>query len=108
MLHLEHVADRTPLELVREYLEKRREVRRIKARRRGKLPEDGTKLLAELEHARREEALDRGAGFAQIAAMRRVAGAFHCEDEAIRRLGMPFAEARRLLRAVEGAVDLDR
>src|SRR5262252_1360875 len=40
--------------------------------------------------------------------MRRIARPLHREDEVRRRLGMPFAEARRLLCAVEGAVDLDR
>src|SRR5207253_1927734 len=63
---------------------------------------------AQLEHAAVEEPLDRRRRFAQRAAVGGVARAFDREDEILRRVRVPAAEARRLLRAVEGAVDLDR
>src|SRR5258708_13268381 len=37
-----------------------------------------------------------------------IAGALDGKDEAIRNLRRPFAKGRRCLRAIEGAVDLDR
>jgi len=51
---------------------------------------------------------DRSAGLAELAPMRGEPRPLEREHEAFRRLGMPAAEARRFLRAVEGAVDLDR
>ena len=54
------------------------------------------------------KALDRVAGFRQHAPVHRVARAFQRKDKVVRHLRRPFAEGRRRLRAVEGAVDLDR
>ena len=73
-----------------------------------KLPKDGPELCLQLQHAARKKAPDGVAGFGQHPAMSRKARRLEREHEIIRRLGRPFAKALAFLRAVEGAVDLDR
>src|SRR5690606_2285235 len=72
------------------------------------LPVDRTQLVAELEHAAREEAFDRGPRLREPAAVRRKPGPLDREHETRWHLFAPARETGGLLRAVEGAVDLDR
>src|SRR5215510_14566783 len=65
-------------------------------------------MVAEFQDAGIVEALDGVAGFRQHAAVGGKAWALDGEDETVRHLTGPFAKALRLLRAVIGAVDLDR
>src|SRR5690606_29951927 len=71
-------------------------------------PVDRSELVPQLEHAAVDESIDRLAGIGERGAMRRVARPLHREHEIAGRLVAPLREARRRLRAVEGAVDLDR
>src|SRR5690606_11381636 len=68
---------------------------------------DRPQLVAELQRAAREEALDRRARPGERPAIGCVARGLHGEDETLRRLVAPACEALRLLRAVVRAVDLD-
>src|SRR5690606_26533468 len=72
------------------------------------LPVDRAELVLKLQHATGEEAFDGLPGLRQHLAVGREAWPLQGEDEAVRRLVMPLGEARRLLRTVIGAVDLDR
>src|SRR6185437_2040575 len=72
------------------------------------LPVDRSELGLEFGHAGLEEAFDRFARFAENAAVDGEARPLDREHEIVRHLVAPFDEARRLLRAVIGAVDLDR
>src|SRR5205807_7542287 len=65
-------------------------------------------LVTQFDDAARNEALEDRACAGEIGAVRRHSRPLEREDEILRRLVVPAAEARRLLRAVEGAVDLDR
>src|SRR6202022_4901137 len=75
---------------------------------RGELPQDRPEFVAQIDDAARDEALENWPGTGEVGAVRRNARPFEREDEILRRLVVPAAEARRLLRTVEGAVDFDR
>src|SRR5207244_13575848 len=71
------------------------------------LPKEWPELVAQLWHAAGKEPVDRWARCREIGAVRREARRFQREDEIRWRFIVPAAKARRLLRTVEGAVDLD-
>src|SRR5690348_9975200 len=108
MAHFDDVAQLQAVRLRRQQLEKGAEVRRLELLERRELPEQRPEPVAELGHARADEALDRIAGLAQHPAVGREAGGLDREHEAVRHLARPLAEAFWLLRAVIGGVDLDR
>src|SRR5271155_3735536 len=65
-------------------------------------------MLTELGHAGIEKPLDGVAGLFEHTPVGGKARALEREDEAVRNFARPFAKRRRRLRAIEGAVDLDR
>src|SRR5262249_19634701 len=85
-----------------------REILRVELLGRRHLPEHRAKLRFQLEHAAREETLDRLPGLRQHAAVGWELRTLEREHEIVRGLSRPFAKALRLLRPVEGGVDLDR
>src|SRR5262245_55491249 len=107
MPYLDHVTKRATVDLLRQQRQDAREILRIELLGRRHLPKHRAKLRFQLEHAAREEALDRLPGLGQYAAVGRELRAFEREHEIVGRLGRPFAKAIRLLRPVEGGVDLD-
>ena len=68
----------------------------------------GTEPVAEFQHAGIVKPFDGIAGLRQHAAVGRKARSLQREHKTVRHLARPFAKALRLLRAVIGAVDLDR
>jgi hypothetical protein len=106
--HLDHVAQRLAFELAGQQREKGGKIVGLEFLPRVELPEDRPELGLELRYAARKEALNRITGLGEDAAMGGVARPLEREHEIVRRLARPFAEAVRLLRAVERAVDLDR
>ncbi|CAM2165917.1 hypothetical protein PSAC2689_140137 [Paraburkholderia sacchari] len=72
------------------------------------MPIDRAKLVAQIQHAAREKALDRWAGLGQHAAVHREARPLQREHEIVGRLVVPAHEALGALRAVPGAVDFQR
>ncbi len=72
------------------------------------LPQDRPELRAKREHALGEEVGERCLDPGELFHMGDVAGALQREDEILRRLATPAAEARERLHRVEGAIDLDR
>src|SRR5215468_2743020 len=98
---------RSPARLLRQQSEEGPEIVGVELPEWRELPEDRAELVAELEHAAFEEPVDPLAGLGELAAVDDVAVALHGEDEVVRRGIAPFAKARRRLRAVERAVDLD-
>src|SRR5207237_9374285 len=109
MPHLNDVADRAAPDLLRQQFQKRREIRRVECLERRELPQEGAELAAEFGEAAAEKPLDTRPGLGEIAAaLRHITRPLQRKDEILRRLVMPFLEARRCLRPVESAVDLDR
>src|SRR2546429_3365308 len=102
------MANRASIEPRRQQRQKGGEILRIELLGRRHLPKHRAKLRFQLEHAAREETLDRWTGLGQHAPVGRELRALEREHEIVRRLGRPFAKALRLLRPVEGGVDLDR
>src|SRR5207237_6747856 len=86
---------------------KSREIGRIEFFARCHLPKHRPELRFQLEQAARKEALDRRTGFGEDAAVGRELRTFEREDEIVRRFRRPFAKTVRLLRAIEGGIDLD-
>src|SRR5262249_13739463 len=80
---------------------------RIELLGRRHLPKHRAELRFQLEHAAREEALDRLPGLGQHTAVGRELRAFEREHEIVGRLGRPFAKAILLIRPVNGGVDHD-
>src|SRR4029453_1879914 len=72
------------------------------------LPQDRAEPGPELGDAGLQEALDGFAGLRELAAVDGIARPLDREHEALRRLRAPLGKGCRRLRAVEGAVDLDR
>ena len=105
--NLDRMTDRPAIERLRQEREKAGEVRRIELLGRRHLPEHRTELRLQFQHTAGEEPLDRGTGLGQHAPVGCELRTFEREHEIVRRLGRPFAEAVRLLRAIEGTVDLD-
>src|SRR5712671_2021492 len=99
---------RAAVDMTRQQFEERGERARVNRHVRGELPQDRPKLVAQLGDAVRDEALEDRACPGEIGAVRRNARPLEREDEVVRSLVVPAVEARRLLRAVESAVDLDR
>ena len=89
-------------------LEEVGEVVAIEFLERRELPEHRPELRPELGEARGEEALDEVAGLGERLLLGDETGAFHREDETVRRGGSPGAEALRTLQPVMRGVDLDR
>src|ERR1700730_17131354 len=106
--YLNHVAYRAAVELLRQQFEKGGETGFVERHPRSELPQHRPELVVQLEHAGRKEAFDRRAGCRQIGPVRDKTRALERKDEVLRCLVVPPAKTRRLLRAVEGAVDLDR
>ena len=102
------VPQRPAVDTLGQKLDERREGVFADRHVRGKLPQDRSERVAQFENAACQKAINRRAGTGEIGAMRRKARALEREDEIVRRLVVPAAEARRLLGTVEGAVDLDR
>src|SRR3984957_8464608 len=101
------MADGAAVEALRQQGQERREIRAFERLEGRQLPQHRPELVLELQDAAAEEALDRGPGLRQHAAMGGKARPLEREHEIIRRLRRPAPEALRLLAAVEGAVDLD-
>src|SRR5260370_6278105 len=101
------MAYRAAIELLRQQFEKGGETGFVESHPRRELPQDRPELVAQLEHARAKEAVDRRTCRRQIGAVSDKTRALQRKHKILRRLIVPAAKARRLLRAVEGAVDLD-
>ncbi len=102
------MAQRAPVELARQQFQELAEIGLVEFLGRRELPEHRAEPVAELQHAGIVELLDGIAGLRQHPAVGGKARALDREHETIRHLARPFAKALRLLRAVIGAVDLDR
>src|SRR5688572_3252720 len=74
---------------------------------RRELPEDGTQLLAQVEHARGEEIGERGLDVLQPQHVRDVARPLDGKYESFRCVRVPTGIAGRPLQRIERAVDLD-
>src|SRR5580693_919996 len=92
----------------RQKLEEFAEIRFVEFLGRRELPEYGAEAVAEFEHAGIVKPLHGIAGLRQHAAVGGKARAFQREHKAVGHLARPLAKTLRLLRAVIGAVDLDR
>lgn len=107
MAHLNRVAEAYAFVLVGKRAAEGFKVGAIKGASGGILPVDRSQTIAELRDAGADEIRDGGlhvrGGFSARAEPVRL----HCELEAVRGFGRPFSEGVRLLRAVEGGVDLD-
>src|SRR5689334_18675304 len=103
MAYFDDVPYRAAVELLRQQFEKGGKAGLVESHPRSELPQHWSQLVAQLEHAGCEEAVDRGAGRRQIRAVSDEAWTFQRKDEILRRLVVPAAKARRLLRPVEGA-----
>src|SRR5260370_34316027 len=101
------MAYRAAIELLRQQFEKGGETGFVESHPRRELPQDRPELVAQLEHARAKEAVDRRTCRRQIGAVSDKTWALQRKQKILRRLIVPAAKARRLLRAVEGTVDLD-
>src|SRR6185312_309355 len=88
--------------------EEAREPLAVKSGRGRQLPEDRTKLLAEVGNARREEVGQRLLAVAQLQHVRDEPRTFDAENEAVRRLVAPPRVVLGALQRVERTVDLDR
>src|SRR6266446_6223242 len=104
----DNMPQRAAVDMTRQQFEERGQRARVNRHVRGELPQDRPKLVAQLGDAVRDEALEDRACPGEIGAVRRNARPLEREDEVVRSLVVPAVEARRLLRAVESAVDLDR
>src|SRR5207302_4728016 len=102
------MAYRAAVELLRQQFEKGAETGLVESHPRCELPQDRPELFAEFEHAGGKEAVDRRACRGQIGAVSDKTRTLQRKDKILRRLVVPAAKTCRLLRAVEGAVDLDR
>src|SRR5262245_4805088 len=102
------MAQRAAVELARQQLQEFAEIGAVELFGRRELPEHRAEPIAHFQHAGIVEALDGVAGFRQHAAVGGETRALHREDETIRHFARPLPNAFRLLRAVIGAVDLDR
>ena len=106
--HLDHVTQRAAFELARQQFEEFAEIGFVEFLGRRELPQHRAEPVAELQHAGIIKPLHGIAGLRQHAAVGGEARPLQREHEAVRHLARPFAKALRLLRAVIGAVDLDR
>src|SRR5690606_584958 len=98
---LDRVAERNPVMVARQELEKCGELVGVELARRGELPVDRTELVAQRGDAAVEKAADRIAGLGEVPAMGGIARPLEGEDEILRRFVAPAREALRFLRAVE-------
>src|SRR5215470_5399731 len=108
MADLDNMAQRLSVEFCRQQFEKAAEVGRVEFLGRGELPEQGTEAPAEFGYAGIKKALDRVARFLEHATIGGKARTLERQLEPVRHFARPFAERRRRLRSVEGAIDLDR
>jgi len=106
--HFEHVAQRRAVQLARQQIQERGEVVALETLSLCELPVDRTQAVAELGETAEHEILDRLAGAGQFRSLRGVARRLQRKHETRRRLLAPGRVDRRLLRAVVGAIDLDR
>ncbi len=106
--HLDHMAQRAAVELARQQLKKLAKIGAVEFLGRRELPEHRAEPVPQLQHTRIIEPLHRIAGLGEHAAVGGEARPLQREDEAVGHFAGPFAKALRLLRAVIGAVDLDR
>src|SRR5262249_40565605 len=105
---LHHVAQLSSIERWWQMLEETTEVGFVEFLRRRELPEHRAEMLSELEHAGIEEMLDRVARLLQHTPVHGKPRSFDRKDKTVRHFACPFAKSRGRLRAVKGAVDLDR
>src|SRR3984893_18956573 len=97
-----------PMKILGQQFEKAAEIRFVEFLERRELPQQGPEVIAEFQHARVEEPVDRFAGLLELAPMGDEARSLDREDEAVGNLRRPFAKGRRRLRAIECTIDLDR
>ncbi len=106
--NLHHMAERTSADFLRQKLQKGLEVAGVEFHRGQELPIDRAEFVLQLHDAAREESRDGVARIGQYLAISGKARRLEREDETVRRLVTPFGVGLRLLRPIEGAVDLDR
>ena len=106
--HFDHMAQGEAIELAWQQVEKGAEVGFVELLGRRELPQYRPKPVAHFRDAGIVEPLDGIPGLGEHTAVGGEPRALDREDEAVRDLAGPFAEAFRLLRAVIGAVDFDR
>src|SRR5690348_8393120 len=94
--------------IARELREKIGDLRLVEALALGKLPEDGTELLAQRQEALGKEGGERLLNADELLHMGDEAAPLEREDEIVRRLLVPATEAVRSLQRIEGAIDLNR
>ena len=108
MPDLDGMAQCDSVELLRQQLQEGLEILRVEFLGRHELPVDRPEFVPEFGQAAGQELLHGRPGLRQYAAIGAEARTLQREDEIVRRLLAPSGEALGLLRAVIGAVDLDR
>src|ERR1700704_3984095 len=103
MADLDHMAQRAPLELARQQLEKLAKVSFVEFLGRRELPQYRTQPVAELQHAGIVEPLHGIARFGQHPAIGGEARPLHREEKTVGPLAPPFAKPLGFLRAVVSA-----
>ena len=106
--HLDHMAQRAALELARQQLEKFAEIGIVELLGRRELPQHRAEAVAKLQHAGIIKPFHGIAGLRQHPPVGGEARPLQRKHKTVRHFARPFAKALRLLRAVIGAVDLDR
>jgi len=106
--HFHHMTQCAAFELARQQFEKFAEIGFVELFGRRELPQHRTEPVAQFEHAGIIKPLYGIAGFREHPPVGREARSLQREHKSVRHLAGPFAKAFRLLRAVIGAVDLDR
>src|SRR5260370_11440365 len=108
MSHLDHMTHVFAFDATRQELEKSGDVVRLESLAGMELPEYRPELSTQFQHAAGEEAVDRSARLGEHAALGGGARRLERKHKIIRRFARPFAKALPRLRAIEGAIDLDR
>jgi hypothetical protein len=106
--HFQHVTQRLAVEFAGQVVEEGAEIVRVEWPPRRHLPQDRSQAIAHLGQAAMDETAGALAGVGQSLALDDVARCLQREDETFRGFRRPFRVGGRFLRAVEGAVDLDR
>ncbi len=107
MPHVNSMTQRDAVMFFRQQRKEDRKIIRIEFLRRRELPVDDAELLLQLGHTARQKLFDGWSCFREHTAISRKARPLQREDETVRCLIVPFAKAFRLLRTIEGTVDLD-
>ncbi len=106
--YFQYMAQPDAIDFPWQQRKKRLEVLGLERLARRELPDDRPELGTQFGNAAVEKALDRLPAFGQYPAVGRKTRRLDRENEIVGRLLLPLDERRAFLRAVVGAVDLDR